>query len=62
MKQHQKKLLSLALVFCFLQGCSTFQFYNVPVVQGNLYEQEDLDKLFEITKPEIEKIITLQKN
>lgn len=26
------------------------------------FSKEDLDKLFEITKPEIEKIITIQKN
>ena len=58
MKQHQKKLLSLALVLCFLQGCSTFQFYNVPVVQGNLYEQEDLDKLSKgLTKEQVKFIL-----
>ena len=40
--------------------------FEILEIQGTAekkpFSKEDLDKLFEITKPEIEKIITLQKN
>lgn len=40
--------------------------FEILEIQGTAekktFSKEDLDKLFEITKPEIEKIITLQKD
>ena len=34
------------MVFMFIiSSCSTFSFYRVPVTQGNLYDEEDLNKL-----------------
>ena len=45
MKLNQKKIFAVILTLSFLGACSTFSFYNVPIVQGNLYEEKDLDNL-----------------
>ncbi len=45
MKLNQKKIFAIILTLSFLGACSTFGFYNVPIVQGNLYEEEDLENL-----------------
>ena len=45
MKLNQKKIFAVILTLFFLGACSTFSFYNVPIVQGNLYEEKDLDNL-----------------
>lgn len=45
MKLNQKKIFAIIFTLSFLGACSTFGFYNVPIVQGNLYEEEDLENL-----------------
>ena len=40
MSRHNKNFISLILASVFLYGCSTFSFYNVPVVQGNIFNEE----------------------
>ena len=45
MKPHNKNILTVIIASSFLFSCSTFSFYNVPVVQGNIFTEEDTDKL-----------------
>ena len=44
MKKNKAILLSVVFMF-IISSCSTFSFYRVPVTQGNLYDEEDLNKL-----------------
>ena len=44
MKKNKAILLSMVFMF-IISSCSTFSFYRVPVTQGNLYDEEDLNKL-----------------
>ena len=55
MKKNKAILLSVVFMF-IISSCSTFSFYRVPVTQGNLYDEEDLNKL------EIGKILTIKVN
>ena len=44
MKENLK--VSTAFLFIFLiSACSSFSFYKVPVTQGNIFEDEDIEKL-----------------
>jgi outer membrane protein assembly factor BamE len=44
MKQFQIKFISLMAVLS-LSSCEFFQPYKVPILQGNIYTAEDLEKL-----------------
>jgi len=53
MEKHHKFLLIISS-FIILNACSTFSFYNVPIIQGNIFEEEDLGKLSKgLTKDQI---------
>ena len=41
MKPYNKNLLTVIIASSFLFSCCTFSFYNVPVVQGNIFTEED---------------------
>ena len=45
-KKYIKNLSSLFMVVFFI-SCSSFTPYKVPVLQGNLFEEKDIDKLSE---------------
>jgi len=45
MKPYNKNLLTVIIASSFLFSCSTFSFYNVPVVQGNIFTEEDTDNV-----------------
>ena len=58
MSRHNKNFISLILASVFLYGCSTFSFYNVPVVQGNIFNEEDTVKLEKgLTKDQVKFIL-----
>jgi len=43
-----KENLKVSTVFLFIfliSACSSFSFYKVPVTQGNIFEDEDIEKL-----------------
>ena len=44
MKENLKFSTAFLLIF-FITSCSSFSFYKVPVTQGNIFEDEDIDKL-----------------
>tara|TARA_B100000941_G_scaffold210627_1_gene154272 strand:+ start:252 stop:575 length:324 start_codon:yes stop_codon:yes gene_type:complete len=44
MKENIKVSTAILLIFIF-SACSTFSFYKVPVTQGNIFEDEDIEKL-----------------
>ena len=44
MKENLKFSTAFLLIF-FISSCSSFSFYKVPVTQGNIFEDEDIDKL-----------------
>ena len=44
MKENLKVSTTFLLIF-FISSCSSFSFYKVPVTQGNIFEDEDIDKL-----------------
>ena len=44
MKENLKVSTVFLLIF-FISSCSSFSFYKVPVTQGNIFEDEDIDKL-----------------
>ena len=46
MEKHHKFLLIISS-FIILNACSTFSFYNVPIIQGNIFEEKDIEKLTE---------------
>ena len=39
------KVSTTFLLFFLISACSTFSFYKVPVTQGNIFEDEDIEKL-----------------
>ena len=39
------KVSTTFLLFLLISACSTFSFYKVPVTQGNIFEDEDIEKL-----------------
>ena len=44
MKENLKVSTTFLLIF-FISACSSFGFYKVPVTQGNIFEEEDIEKL-----------------
>ena len=52
-----KQLASIFFITIFIismSSCSSFSPYKVPVLQGNIYEDEDLEKLSEgLTKEQV---------
>ena len=44
MKENLKVSTAFLLIF-LISSCSSFSFYNVPVNQGNIFEEEDIEKL-----------------
>ena len=44
MKENIKVSTAFLLIFLIL-ACSSFSFYKVPVTQGNIFEEEDIEKL-----------------
>ena len=44
MKENLKISTSFLLIF-LISSCSTFSFYKVPVTQGNIFEDKDIEKL-----------------
>ena len=52
-----KQLPSIFLISIFIismSSCSSFSPYKVPVLQGNIFEEEDLEKLSEgLTKEQV---------
>ena len=39
------KVSTAFLLFFLISSCSSFSFYKVPVTQGNIFEEEDIEKL-----------------
>ena len=39
------KVSTAFLLILLISACSSFSFYKVPVTQGNIFEDEDIDKL-----------------
>ena len=39
------KISTLFLLIFLISSCSTFSFYKVPVTQGNIFEEDDIEKL-----------------
>ena len=44
MKENLKFSTAFILIF-LISSCSSFSFYKVPVTQGNIFEEEDIEKL-----------------
>jgi len=44
MKENLKVSTAFLLIF-LISSCSSFSFYKVPVTQGNIFEEEDIEKL-----------------
>ena len=44
MKENLKVSTTFLLIFLF-SACSSFSFYKVPITQGNIFEDEDIEKL-----------------
>ena len=44
MKENLKVSTAFLLIF-FISACSSFSFYKVPITQGNIFEDEDIEKL-----------------
>tara|TARA_B100000927_G_C16469562_1_gene471013 strand:+ start:2909 stop:3241 length:333 start_codon:yes stop_codon:yes gene_type:complete len=44
MKENLKVSTTILLIF-LISACSSFSFYKVPVTQGNIFEEEDIEKL-----------------
>ena len=44
MKENLKVSTTFLLIF-FISACSSSSFYKVPVTQGNIFEEEDIEKL-----------------
>ena len=54
MKQLLNKSLLLTIIIA-ISACSSLSPYKVPVLQGNIYEQKDLEKLSEgLTKEQVQ--------
>ena len=39
------KVSTVFLTIFLISSCSSFSFYKVPVTQGNIFEEEDIEKL-----------------
>ena len=49
-----KSFLLLSILIC-MTACTSFSPYKVPVLQGNIYEDEDIEKLSEgLTKDQVQ--------
>ena len=58
MKLNQTNIFSIILALSFLGACSSFGFYNVPVIQGNIFAEEDVNKLSKgLTKDQVKFIL-----
>ena len=44
MKENLKVSTAFLLIF-LISSCSSFSFYKVPVTQGNIFEDQDIEKL-----------------
>ena len=44
MKENLKVSTAFLLIF-LISSCSYFSFYKVPLTQGNIFEEEDIEKL-----------------
>ena len=44
MKENLKVSTAFLLIF-LISSCSSFSLYKVPVTQGNIFEEEDIEKL-----------------
>ena len=44
MKENLKVSTAFLLIF-LISACSSFSFYKVPVTQGNIFEDKDIEKL-----------------
>ena len=44
MKENLKVTTTFVLIF-LISSCSSFSFYKVPVTQGNIFEDKDIEKL-----------------
>ena len=44
MKENLKVSTAFLLIF-LISACSSFSFYKVPITQGNIFEDEDIEKL-----------------
>ena len=44
MKENLKVSTTFILIF-LISACSSFSFYKVPVTQGNIFEDKDIEKL-----------------
>ena len=44
MKENLKVSTAFLLIF-LISACSSFSFYKVPVTQGNIFEDKDVEKL-----------------
>ena len=44
MKENLKVSTAFLIIF-LISSCSSFSFYMVPVTQGNIFEEEDIEKL-----------------
>ena len=44
MKENLKVSTTFLLIF-LISACSSFSFYKVPVTQGNIFEDKDIEKL-----------------
>ena len=52
-----KQLTTTFFIIIFISSCSYLSPYKVPVLQGNIYEDEDLEKLKEgLTKEQVQYI------
>ena len=39
------KVSTIFILILLISACSSFSFYKVPVTQGNIFENEDIEKL-----------------
>ena len=57
MKQYSKKIF-IATFIVLLSSCSYFAPYKIPIIQGNIYEEEDLNQLQQgLTKDQVQFIL-----
>lgn len=56
--KHITSSVSILCLLIFISSCSSFSPYQVPVLQGNIFEEKDLDKLVEgLTKDQVQFIL-----
>ena len=57
-KLEQLKAFLICIVFLTLVSCASMSPYKVPVLQGNLFEEEDIEKLSEgLSKEQVQFIL-----